>query len=109
MDEVIDTGPIVLSEGLRFTKSDKYSDIRIKVYKNREILLVNAVMKIIEEQLSVSFERSAHIPSYNNLNKKIKTQDSNKPVTTQIVDLLRRNRLIASLILPQNQAFLPGF
>jgi len=54
MDEGIDTGPIIISEGLFFSKSERYADVRIKVYKNREILLVKAIKKIIADKLTPS-------------------------------------------------------
>jgi len=52
MVESIDEGPIVLKQSLNFKKFDTYSDIRTKVYKGSIELMVEAIKKIINENLS---------------------------------------------------------
>jgi len=54
MDKAIDCGPIVIQEGLTFSKNDRYVDIRCKVYRQQFDLLARGVKKIIDEELLVS-------------------------------------------------------
>lgn len=50
MTEKIDEGPIILQEGLHFLKSDRYADVRIKVYRHAFDLLARAAAKIMESE-----------------------------------------------------------
>ena len=43
MTEEIDEGPIVLQEEIMFSKSDKYQDVRVKVYKAGLKLLAKSI------------------------------------------------------------------
>jgi len=52
MDAGIDTGPIVLQESLRFSRDDRYVDVRVKVYEHGLDLLARGVKKIIAERLT---------------------------------------------------------
>jgi len=52
MSEKIDEGPIVLKEKLSFLKSDNYTSIRSKVYKNSFYLMSRSIQKIIKEGIS---------------------------------------------------------
>jgi methionyl-tRNA formyltransferase len=52
MTEGIDDGPIVLKEGLTFSKKDTYVDIRVAVYKHGLNLLARGVNKIINEHIT---------------------------------------------------------
>ena len=52
MDAEIDTGPIILSEPLVFSKMDRYRDVRIAVYREGFNLLGRATQKIIMEDLN---------------------------------------------------------
>jgi methionyl-tRNA formyltransferase len=54
MSEGIDEGPIILSEGLTFRKTDRYADIRTAVYANACTLLARAAKKIMDENLHPS-------------------------------------------------------
>ena len=51
MNERIDEGPIVLQEGLIFTRRDTYVDVRVKAYEHGHRLLARGVAKIIAEGL----------------------------------------------------------
>jgi len=51
MNERIDEGPIVLREGLVFTRRDSYVDVRVKTYKHGHRLLARGVAKILAEGL----------------------------------------------------------
>jgi|OM-RGC.v1.012163298 methionyl-tRNA formyltransferase len=54
MNEGIDTGPIILQEGLLYSKQDRYVDVRVKVYEQRYDLLVKGIRKILNNQLTPS-------------------------------------------------------
>jgi methionyl-tRNA formyltransferase len=51
MTRGIDEGPVVLQEALRFSPSDRYTDVRIKVYEHGIDLLARAALRIQQEQL----------------------------------------------------------
>ncbi len=51
MSEGIDEGPIIMQEGLSFTKQDRYSDIRIAVYAHACTMLAEATKKVMQEHL----------------------------------------------------------
>lgn len=48
MSKDIDEGPIILQESISFKKTDKYHDIRVKVYNHGFDLLAKSVKKIVE-------------------------------------------------------------
>ena len=48
MTEKIDVGPIVFREGIEFSKSDQYHDIRVKVYQHGFDLYARAIKKIMD-------------------------------------------------------------
>ena len=47
----IDEGPVILQESLYFNKSDKYHDVRVKVYKHGFELTALGILKIMENPL----------------------------------------------------------
>jgi methionyl-tRNA formyltransferase len=51
MNEGIDEGPIVSQKALSFTKTDKYQDVRVKVYKAGHRALARGVANIISKKL----------------------------------------------------------
>lgn len=52
MNERIDSGPIVLTSPLTFSKKDRYSDVRVAVYRAGFDLLRRATRTIIDERLT---------------------------------------------------------
>jgi methionyl-tRNA formyltransferase len=51
MSEGIDEGPILMTEGLTFTRDDRYPDVRVKVYEAANELLARALRRIQQERL----------------------------------------------------------
>lgn len=51
MSDKIDEGPIILKDKLSFLKSDRYEDIRIKVYKNSFDLMTRSIKKIMKNKI----------------------------------------------------------
>jgi methionyl-tRNA formyltransferase len=51
MDRAIDAGPIILKEGLTFSRNDRYVDLRVKVYKHQIDLLARGVKKVVDEHI----------------------------------------------------------
>jgi folate-dependent phosphoribosylglycinamide formyltransferase PurN len=54
MTEEIDEGPVILQEGLIFSRSDDYVSIRIKVYRHAFDLMARAVVKILQDNSDYS-------------------------------------------------------
>jgi methionyl-tRNA formyltransferase len=54
VNEKIDEGPIILQEGLFFSKDDTYVDVRVKVFLHGSRLLSKAVQKIAREDLTAA-------------------------------------------------------
>ena len=53
MTKEIDEGPIIIKEALTFNKSDKYHDIRTKVFKHGFELIASGIKKIIDSEYSL--------------------------------------------------------
>lgn len=51
MSREIDEGPIIIQESLSFAKSDKYHDVRTKVYRHGFELMARGIKKIIDNPL----------------------------------------------------------
>ena len=59
MTDKIDEGPIILKEIINFSKLDKYSDIRVKVYENGFDLLARAIRFFLDEDnYNYSYEKN---------------------------------------------------
>ena len=52
MSAGIDEGPIIYQESLHFSKQDNYHTVRMKVYQHSLSILVKAVQKIVQEELT---------------------------------------------------------
>ncbi|MDJ0795539.1 MAG: formyltransferase family protein [Calothrix sp. MO_167.B12] len=50
MTKEIDEGPLIIQEGLKFDKSDKYYDVRVKVYSSGFKLLARGIKLMIESE-----------------------------------------------------------
>jgi methionyl-tRNA formyltransferase len=60
MTEKIDEGPIIIKEGLTFKKTDRYHDIRVKVYKQGFELIARGIKEIMNSEFIIdnaSFEK----------------------------------------------------
>lgn len=54
MTETIDGGPVVLTEGYRFSSVDTYVDLRVKVYRGGFDLLARATDKVLRESITAA-------------------------------------------------------
>lgn len=61
MTDKIDEGPIILKETVNFSKSDKYSDVRIKVYEHGFDLFARAIRIILDGNIiDYSYEKGGN-------------------------------------------------